>query len=58
MKVETFIYPALYNPEFYFSDEEILSRMEKLSQEEKWTIAELLAGNMNKHIFYLTKKKY
>jgi len=56
MKVETFIYPALYNPEFYFSDEEVLSRMDKLSKEDKWIIAELLAGNMNKHIFYLTKK--
>ncbi len=54
--VTAFIEPARYDPASYVGDPGIRRRLEGLSWMERCAFAELLAGNMRKHVFYAVKK--
>ncbi len=53
LAISGFAEPARYEPASYLSDTRLLARLEDLSPPERWAFAELLAGNMRKHVFYL-----
>lgn len=55
LKVVRFIAPAHYDPDNYIKDEGLKARLAKLGDIERAHFAELLAGNMRKHIVYLNK---
>lgn len=50
-----FIEPAFYDPASYLTDPQLLKPLEGLSWMERCAFAELLAGNMRKHIFYAVR---
>ena len=54
LRIVSFIDPARYDPKRYISEPAILARLAKMSDVEQAGFAELLAGNMRKHIVYLT----
>lgn len=51
----TFIEPAFYEPASYLTDPSLLQSIESLTWVERCAFAELLAGNMRKHILYVVK---
>jgi SAM-dependent methyltransferase len=51
----TFIEPAFYDPASYLTDPSLLQPVEGLTWAERCAFAELLAGNMRKHILYVVK---
>ena len=53
----TFIEPAFYDPASYLTDPSLLQLMEGFTWMERCAFAELLAGNMRKHILYLVTKQ-
>ena len=55
-RVTTFIAPVVYNPVFYINDPVLLARLKELEQIEAWAFAELLCGNISKHVFYVTRQ--
>jgi len=57
LRPAAFVEPAFYDPASYLSDPALLNPLEKASWVERCAFAELLAGNMRKHIFYAVKKQ-
>ena len=55
LKIITFIDPARYDPDYYIKDAGLQARLAKLDNIERAHFAELLSGNMRKHIVYLNK---
>jgi SAM-dependent methyltransferase len=45
--------PARYDPASYLSDRKLLAPLDDLARTERWAFAELLAGNIRKHVFYM-----
>jgi SAM-dependent methyltransferase len=53
--VATFVEPARYDPASHLTDPRLLERTAALAPAERATFAELLAGNLKKHVFYLAR---
>ncbi len=56
MRVTAFIEPARYDPARLLNDPALAKRLAALPWLERCAFAELLAGNMRKHVFYLVKR--
>lgn len=56
MRVASFIEPSRYDPALYLRDKAVLQRLDGMSLEERAGFAELLAGNMKKHIVYCVRR--
>ena len=56
LRIVTFIEPAFYDPASYLGDPKLLARLEHRPWIERRAFAELLAGNIRKHIFYAVKE--
>ncbi len=54
LRLVSFVEPARYRPETYLADPPLRARAANLSNRERWTLAEDLAGNIRKHVFYVT----
>jgi SAM-dependent methyltransferase len=52
-----FIEPVRYRPETYLSDASLLRRAANLPEPARWQLAEDLAGNIKKHIVYVTAQE-
>ncbi len=50
--VASFIEPARYDPARYVSDPVLAGRMRDLAPEQRWALAELIAGNIKTHVVY------
>lgn len=57
LRIVTFIEPAFYDPASYLTDPKLLARLEHRPWIERCAFAELLAGNIRKHIFYVVKEE-
>jgi SAM-dependent methyltransferase len=57
MRIVAFIEPAFYDPASYLADPELLARLEHRPWIERCAFAELLAGNIRKHVFYVVKQR-
>lgn len=57
MRVASFIEPLRYDPALYLRDKALLQRLEGQSVQERAGFAELLAGNMKKHIVYCVRRE-
>ncbi|MEO5336035.1 MAG: class I SAM-dependent methyltransferase [Magnetospirillum sp. WYHS-4] len=55
LEVAAFVEPARYDPAAYLSDARLLERTAALPYLERAAFAELLAGNLRKHVFYLAR---
>ncbi len=55
LEITGFIEPALYDPASHLTDSELKQRVAALSWIERRAFAELLAGNLKRHIFYVVK---
>ena len=55
LRITAFVEPAAYDPDAYVGDAEVRRRMAELPWIERCAAAELLAGNMTKHVFYALK---
>lgn len=55
MRVASFIEPLRYDPALYLRDKALLQRLDGKSPAERAAFAELLAGNMKKHIVYCVR---
>ena len=53
LRIVSFVEPAFYDPRSYLTDPKLLGRLEGLSSIEQCALAELLAGNMRKHVVYV-----
>ncbi|MCW5700022.1 MAG: class I SAM-dependent methyltransferase [Rhodospirillales bacterium] len=53
LRITAFIEPAFYDPASYLKDPRLIARVSRLSWLERCAFAELLAGNMRKHVFYV-----
>jgi SAM-dependent methyltransferase len=56
LRLVSFIDPASYDPAFYVTDERLLRRAADLPAIERAAIAERLAGNLPRHVFYATHR--
>ncbi|MDA0674814.1 MAG: methyltransferase [Proteobacteria bacterium] len=56
LAITAFIEPAAYDPRSYVSDPNIRKRAAGLGLVGRATMAELLAGNMAKHVFYAVRR--
>jgi 2-polyprenyl-3-methyl-5-hydroxy-6-metoxy-1,4-benzoquinol methylase len=56
LRLVGFIDPASYDPAFYVKDELLLRRAAALPAIERAAIAERLAGNLPRHVFYVTHR--
>jgi len=56
LRIASFIEPGRYDPALYLRDKTLLSRLKHLTLVEKASFAELLAGNMKKHIVYCVRQ--
>ncbi|MCG8510399.1 MAG: class I SAM-dependent methyltransferase [Rhodospirillales bacterium] len=56
LRIVTFMPPLVYAPEAYISDPAIHARLKGLDPIQRSTFAELLSGNIMKHIFYLVRQ--
>ena len=56
LDITAFVEPARYDPDCYVVDTTLRRRLVGLSWMERCAFAELLAGNMRKHIFYAVKR--
>ncbi|MSO93969.1 MAG: class I SAM-dependent methyltransferase [Rhodospirillales bacterium] len=55
LAITGFVEPARYDPGAYVNDPEIAKRIHALPWLERAAVAEALAGNMRKHVFYVVK---
>ena len=55
LRIVQLIEPAGYDPTNYVTDPQLKKRFETLDTVERWSAAELLAGNMAKHVAYVVK---
>lgn len=56
MRVASFVEPLRYDPALYLRDKALLQRLDGMNLEERAGFAELLAGNMKKHIVYCVRR--
>eukprot|EP00941_MAST-03F_sp_MAST-3F-sp1_P000322 g322.t1 len=56
MELKTFIQRWIYQPSSYLQNEKLLERLALLEQRQQEAFAELLAGNVDTHFFYMQKK--
>ena len=56
LRITAFIEPACYDPASYVRDRVLSVRFDRLTWIERCAAAELLAGNMRKHVFYAVKE--
>ncbi len=56
LAISGFAEPARYDPASYLNDNELKARAGGLDEPGRWAFAELLAGNMRKHVFYLVAR--
>ena len=56
LEITSFIEPWRYDPESYLSDPELLRRVARLDAIARAGFAELLAGNLKRHIVYLVPR--
>ena len=56
MRITAFIEPVRYDPAAYLPDPALLERLAGLDWLGRCAFAELFAGNLRKHIFYLVKE--
>ncbi len=52
----SFVAPANYDPDFLISDAKLKARLTRLTGPEREAFAELLTGNIKKHMFYCAPK--
>ncbi len=55
LRITAFVEPARYDPDSYLGDAGLIERLKGLPWIERCAFAELLAGNMRKHVFYAVK---
>jgi 2-polyprenyl-3-methyl-5-hydroxy-6-metoxy-1,4-benzoquinol methylase len=55
LRLQNFVEPLRYDPAIYTSNVHILEKLAGLSARARHAMAELLAGNITKHIFYVVK---
>ncbi len=55
LRITAFVEPARYDPASYVKDPKTLERLAELDGLERAAAAELIAGNMTKHVFYAVK---
>ncbi|SES99383.1 class I SAM-dependent methyltransferase [Oceanicella actignis] len=54
----SFVEPARYDPRHYLPEgEEFAARVARLSEPERWALAERLAGNMRAHVLYVAPRE-
>jgi 2-polyprenyl-3-methyl-5-hydroxy-6-metoxy-1,4-benzoquinol methylase len=58
LRITAFVEPARYDPASYLKDPKILERLAGLDGLERAAAAELIAGNMTKHVFYAVKVEH
>ncbi len=56
LRIVSFIEPAFYDPLSYLDDGRLRERALALPAEARWSLAELLAGNLRKHVFYVVRQ--
>ena len=56
LEITAFIEPALYDPASHLADEELAGRASGLPWIERCALAELLAGSLKRHVFYVVGK--
>ena len=56
LQITSFIQPAAYEPETYLDDAELLRPLVGASLVRRAGVAEILAGNMRKHVLYTTAR--
>jgi SAM-dependent methyltransferase len=56
LRIVALIEPAFYDPASYLGDPELLARLANRPWIERCAFAELLAGNIRKHVFYAVKE--
>jgi SAM-dependent methyltransferase len=54
LRLVSFIEPDSYDPDFYLKDPTLARRLADLAPIERAAIAELIAGNLPRHVFYCT----
>lgn len=54
-RITSFVAPLVYAPEAYINDPALLLRLQDMRWAEKCAFAELLSGNILKHVFYLAR---
>jgi hypothetical protein len=55
LRIASMVAPIRYDPALYLTDPELRRRIDRLSPLERAGFAELLAGNMTKHVGYAVK---
>jgi SAM-dependent methyltransferase len=55
LAITNFIEPARYDPATYLRDEALLATADALPWPERCALAELLAGSIKRHVFYVAK---
>ncbi len=55
LAITGFIQPVRYQPERYVADPALQARLAALAPEDAWAAAELLAGNIKKHVCYVVE---
>lgn len=55
LEVVGFLEPLRYEPDFYLQEPGLRARAGELPQAARWELAEALAGNLHKHVFYVTE---
>lgn len=55
LRLQSFVEPMRYDPEIYATDPAIRKQVAALAPQARHAMAELLAGNITKHIFYVLK---
>jgi hypothetical protein len=56
LRIVTFIEPVRYDPAAWIGDAELAARVARLPWIERCAFAELFAGNLKVHVFYVVKK--
>ena len=56
LRITAFVEPARYDPDCYLGDQGLRRRLAGLPWIERCAFAELLAGNLSKHVFYVVKE--
>lgn len=56
LSITAFIEPARYDPATYVDDDTLIERARALAWPDACALAELLAGSIKRHVFYLTKR--
>lgn len=56
LAIRTFMPPVMYDPISALRDPELRHRAQRLAEVERWHLAELIQGTLNKHVFYAVKQ--